>query len=84
MSQLTFPRASLALTSITSKPRVAQMIFAELVFPMPGGPLIRTAFLGASAALTLTAGFGPVFLLVHGSCQLGKRNVARLADTPVP
>ena len=61
------------------------MILAELVLPMPGGPLIRTAFLGASAALTLTAGFGPLFLLARATCQLGKRYVAcRLADTPVP
>ena len=81
---LTFPRASLAFTSITSKPRVAQMILAELVLPMPGGPLIRTAFLGASAAFTLTAGFGPMFLLARATFQLGKRDVAGWRDTPVP
>jgi len=44
----TLPRASLALTSMTSKPSALQIIFAALVLPMPGGPLISTAFLGAS------------------------------------
>ena len=52
---LTLPRASLAFTSITSKPRARQMIFAALVLPMPGGPLMSTAFLGASLPFGTTA-----------------------------
>jgi len=51
----TLPRESLALTSITSKPRARQMILAALVLPMPGGPLMSTAFLGASLPLGIAA-----------------------------
>ena len=51
----TLPRASLALTSMTSKPSALQMILAALVLPMPGGPLMSTAFLGASFPLGAAA-----------------------------
>ena len=44
----TFPRVSLALTSMISNASAAQMILAELVLPIPGGPEMSTAFLGAS------------------------------------
>jgi hypothetical protein len=38
-----FPLVSLALTSVTWKPSCRAMIFAALVFPIPGGPEIKTA-----------------------------------------
>ena len=51
MSLLLFPRVSDAFTSVTSNPSCLAIIVAALLFPMPGGPLMSTAFMGLSLPL---------------------------------
>ena len=60
MSLLLFPRVSDAFTSVTSNPSCLAMIVAALLFPMPGGPLMSTAFIGLSLPLASARGCAPV------------------------
>ena len=55
-----FPLVSLAFTSVTSNPSCLAMIVAAELFPIPGGPLMSTAFIGLSLPFSPALGCSPV------------------------
>mmetsp|Transcript_8138 Transcript_8138/g.25068 ORF Transcript_8138/g.25068 Transcript_8138/m.25068 type:complete len:384 (+) Transcript_8138:2316-3467(+) len=83
-SPCALPRASDALTSITVYPPALAMSLAIDVLPMPGGPLISTAFLGPFLSDTL--GLTPRLLNVasHDLSQLSSRSDDALPPTRSP
>ena len=54
-----FPRVSEAFTSVTSNPSCLAMMDAALDLPIPGGPEMRTAFMGLSLPFASANGCVP-------------------------